>query len=87
MAEKKLELFTEILASDRLGTFQNLGAAMANVIGADDPTLLWEQIKWNPWVAQAIFEDMSDLFFMMINRFNQIHKLLVSQISLYVIYL
>lgn len=60
MPEKDLELFTEILASDALGAYQNLSTAMFNIVGADNPTLLWENIKWNPWVALAIFEDMED---------------------------
>lgn len=58
MAEKDFEIFQEILASDRLGAFQSLGSMFINL--GDDPTLLWERIKWDPWTAMAIFEDMED---------------------------
>jgi phage gp29-like protein len=54
-----LEIFDEILASDRLGAWQGFGNGVTNVFG-DDPTILWENIKWNPWAAMAIFEDMED---------------------------
>jgi phage gp29-like protein len=59
MAEKDIELFNEILSSDRLGAYQNWSSAVLNVVG-DDPSYLWEQIKWNPWLAMAIYEDMED---------------------------
>lgn len=54
-----IEIFNEILASDKLGAWQGFGSAMTDVVG-DDPSILWENIKWNPWVAMAIFEDMED---------------------------
>lgn len=54
-----IEIFNEILASDRMGAFQNWNTPILQAFG-DDPTVLWEHIKWNPWVAMAVFEDMED---------------------------
>ena len=59
MAEKDIEIFTEIMPSDQLGAYQNWGTAINSLVNAD-PSVLWEQIKWNPWMAMAIFDDMSD---------------------------
>lgn len=59
MPEKDFEIFEEILASDRLGAFQGWNNAIINFLG-DDPTFLWERIKWDPWTAMGIFEDMED---------------------------
>ena len=56
---KDLDIFTEILASDQLGGWQGYGSALMNVLG-EDPTILWENVKWNPWAAMSIFEDMED---------------------------
>ena len=55
-----LEIFTEILASDKLGGYQNWSGAVLSYLNTDDPGFLWEQLKWNPWLAMAIFEDMED---------------------------
>lgn len=54
-----LEIFNEILASDRLGAWLGGGQALTTHLG-DDPTILWENIKWNPWVAMTIYEEMED---------------------------
>ena len=59
MSIKETEIFTEILTSDRLGTFTGLSHITAGAFN-DDPSWLWEQIKWNPWVAQVVFDEMSD---------------------------
>lgn len=59
MVEKDFEIFGEILASDKLGVFQSWSESIVNMIG-DDPGIMWQHIKSNPWVAMAIFEDMED---------------------------
>lgn len=51
------EIFTEILASDRLTAFQGWTGSLANNFG-DDPSMLWNRIAWDPWTAMAVFEDM-----------------------------
>ena len=61
MAEKKdFELFSEILASDKLGSFQNFSTFMSSAYGANDPSAIWEQLKFNPWIAMAIYWDMEE---------------------------
>jgi phage gp29-like protein len=57
--ETNFELFGEILASDKLGAYQNWSNSIINTLG-DDPSVLWEQLKWNPWAAMAIFEELED---------------------------
>lgn len=59
MPEKDFEIFEEILSSDRMIGFQGWSNAMFLHLG-DDPSFLWERIKWDPWTAMAIFDDMSD---------------------------
>lgn len=58
--EKEFELFSEILASDKLGAYQNYSAYLSSAYGADNPTALWEQLKYNPWIAMAVFADMEE---------------------------
>ena len=58
--QTEVELFSEILPSDQLGAYQNWSNAITNIVGGTDPSILWEQIKWNPWLAMAVFEDLSD---------------------------
>ncbi|MEQ1644563.1 MAG: DUF935 family protein [Pyrinomonadaceae bacterium] len=61
MAEPKdFELFSEILASDKLGSFQNFSTFMSSAFGANDPSAIWEQLKFNPWIAMAIYWDMEE---------------------------
>lgn len=59
MPEKDVEIFQELLASDRIGGFHNWNSVLTRQLG-DDPTILWERIKWDPWTAMAIYEDMED---------------------------
>lgn len=52
--------FGEILDSDLIYGFMNV--ADLNVIGLAslDPSILWAQIKVNPWLAMLVYEDMED---------------------------
>lgn len=59
MPEKNYEIFEEILKDDGLGAFQNWNQHLVDSLG-DNPSILWERIKWDPWTAMAIFEDMED---------------------------
>lgn len=60
MAEKDFEIFNEILASDKLGSYAGWANSISNVVNTDDPSVLWYQLQWNPWLAMAIYEDMED---------------------------
>lgn len=57
---KEVELFTEILASSKLGTYQNFSQYMSSAFGADQPSVLWDQLKYNPWLAMAVYADMEE---------------------------
>ncbi len=53
-------IFDEILSSDRVGSYlqsaYNLGAQAI----PDDPSWIWQQIRWNPWLAMAVYEDLEE---------------------------
>jgi phage gp29-like protein len=53
-------IFGEILASDLLYGFTNV--ADLNLVGLAslDPSVLWAQIKINPWLAMLVYEDMEE---------------------------
>lgn len=53
------QLFTEILASDKLGSYQNL-APWITSLNTEDPTAVWHQLMYNPWFAMAIYWDMEE---------------------------
>lgn len=59
MSIKDYEIFGEILASDKLMNFAGY-ANLSYLNLGDDPSILWERIKWDPWTAMAIFDEMSD---------------------------
>ncbi len=56
---KKVDIFEEVLASDKLGTFGAFSPYIVENLG-DNPGILWDRIKWDPWTAMSIFEDMED---------------------------
>lgn len=52
------EIFTEILTSDRIRSFMDF---VYNVPGVpDDPSWIWQQIRWNPYLAMAVYEDIEE---------------------------
>jgi phage gp29-like protein len=59
MAEpiKTIDLFQEVLASDKLINFQGWNTRIISSFG-DNPGILWDRLQWDPWMAMAIFEDM-----------------------------
>ncbi|MCC6453285.1 MAG: DUF935 family protein, partial [Acidobacteria bacterium] len=58
MANDKIELFSEILASDKLGPYQNF--SLMGTFPDADPSWLWMQLSYNPWVAMAIYWEMEE---------------------------
>lgn len=46
----------EMLESNKLLSYQ--GWSLANLTIPDDPTYVWQQIQYNPWIAMAVFQDM-----------------------------
>ena len=55
-----VEIFGEILASDNLGAYQGIYGGMYSLLGTNDPSLIWEQLKYNPWVSMGIYDDMEE---------------------------
>lgn len=58
--ENKVEIFEEILATSKMGNFVNWGNQQLANINAADPSWTWMQLKSNPWLAQAVYEDIED---------------------------
>jgi phage gp29-like protein len=53
------DIFTEVLASDKLGSYQTL-APWIPVLSSGDPTMIWQQLMYNPWIAMAVYWDMEE---------------------------
>lgn len=60
MSIKETEIFGEILASDKLGAYQDFSYNLMNALGNDDPSYIWEQLKWNPWFAMGIYDEIEE---------------------------
>lgn len=60
MTNEKVELFSEILASDQLGPYQNFSSMLMGVIPTADPSWVWSQLSCNPWIAMAIYWEMEE---------------------------
>jgi len=59
MPDNNYEIFEEILASDKLGAFYGWNDYIVKTLG-DDPSVIWDRLKWDPWTAIAIYADMED---------------------------
>ncbi|MET0626590.1 MAG: DUF935 family protein [Pyrinomonadaceae bacterium] len=57
---KKPDLTGEILSSDRIGSFMSFAYGLPNTALPDNPSWIWEQLRFNPWLAMAIFEDIEE---------------------------
>ncbi len=51
------EIFDEMLASDQLGAYQSFPLGISGALG-DDPTIIWHHLRFNPWLAMAVYDDM-----------------------------
>lgn len=59
MAKNPLEPeVEEILSSDKIGNYLSLGFGLGNV--PDNPSWIWEQLRFNPWMAMFVYEDMEE---------------------------
>ncbi|HMU34359.1 MAG TPA: DUF935 family protein [Pyrinomonadaceae bacterium] len=56
----KIELFSEILSSDKLGPYQNFSQMLMGTFPSADPSWIWNQLTYNPWVAMAIYWEMEE---------------------------
>ncbi|PYS88985.1 MAG: hypothetical protein DMF64_18955 [Acidobacteria bacterium] len=57
--EKEL-LSGEILSSERVGSYMAFAFGLVGVGLPDNPSWLWEQLRGNPWLAQAIYDDIEE---------------------------
>lgn len=53
-------LLNEIIASDKMYNFQDWSPAVSVVNFNQDPSVVWQQLFYNPWLATAIYEDMEE---------------------------
>jgi phage gp29-like protein len=60
MAGDKDNLLTELLDSERIGGFMSLAYGQLSMGLPDNPTWIWEQLRFNPWLAMAVYEDMEE---------------------------
>lgn len=60
MPENNIEIFSEILESSKMGSFLNWGNQQIANIQQADPSWTWSQIKQNPWLAMAVYDDIED---------------------------
>lgn len=58
--EKTEGLTDEILSSERIGHYMTLAYGLANLGIPDNPSWVWEQLRGNPWLAMAVYEDLEE---------------------------
>ncbi len=50
-------ILREVMPSDTMGGYFNYAYNIPN-FASDDPSSIWEQLRWNPWLSMAAYEDM-----------------------------
>ena len=50
----------EILSSERIGNYMAFAYNLGLAVLPDDPSWAWQQLRTNPWLAMAIFEDLEE---------------------------
>jgi phage gp29-like protein len=53
-------LTDEILSSERIGSFMNLAYGLQGQGLPDNPSWVWEQLRWNPWLSMVVYEDLEE---------------------------
>lgn len=59
-SKERDQLTGEILASERIGSYMSAAYGLGASSYPDNPSWIWEQLRWNPWVAQAIYDDIEE---------------------------
>jgi phage gp29-like protein len=49
----------EILASSKLGSYMSFAFGLSHGT-PNNPSWVWEQLRWNPWLAMAVYDDLED---------------------------
>lgn len=57
---QKVEIFEEILVTSKMGGFLNWGNQNLSNINHEDPSWTWRNLKINPWLAMAVFDDIEE---------------------------
>lgn len=57
--ENKVEIFEEILATSKMAGFVDWTNQL-NHINNSDPSWTWQEIKRNPWLAMAVYDDIEE---------------------------
>lgn len=50
----------EILSSERLGSFMGSVYGLSDAGIPDSPSWIWQQLRWNPYLAMAVYEDLEE---------------------------
>ena len=59
MTDQKFEIFEEILATSKMAGFVDWTNQL-NHLNTSDPTWTWQEIKRNPWLAMAVYDDIEE---------------------------
>lgn len=61
MSKEDYELTDEILSSERIGNYMSFAYGLPpGTALPDNPSWIWEQLRFNPWLAQAIYDDIEE---------------------------
>ena len=59
--EKDFELTEEILSSERVGNYMSFAFGLPpGTALPDNPSWIWEQLRFNPWLAMAVYDDLEE---------------------------
>lgn len=58
-SKEKDALTEEILSSERIGSYMSLAYGVSMGM-PDNPSWIWEQLRWNPWIAMAVYDDLEE---------------------------
>jgi phage gp29-like protein len=59
--KENYELTGEILSSDKIGNYMSFAYGLPpGTALPDNPSWLWEQLRFNPWLAQAVYDDIEE---------------------------
>lgn len=59
MPDKDL-ITDEILSSERISNYMSFAYGLSNLAMPDNPTWIWEQLRSNPWLSMAVYDDIEE---------------------------
>lgn len=48
------------MSSERIGSYMSSVYGLTNAGIPDNPSWVWEQLRWNPWLAMAVYDDLEE---------------------------